>query len=270
MTLAEGLIVVVGRELPRQASLFVLLVTETFQNAGWIHYEDEDGVAHWQPEESILFVLDSLVMEQIKRFRQNYLFVLSCGGNYATMNERPEFLDWIKKDVFKNMIGFLNPRLSLRQIPGFLSRFVQLICVQAKPTHVAIVEAYVRDELTRTHSDIIWFTPTGILVYRHAPARSKPRGVDLPWVRKVCACNRETNGVKRWNPGREHKEQGGTEVVLNFTTSCCKRRLRLVFPDGCPPISEFAGVKFVKAAWPGKPRYYIELAKAPGTNHGGP
>jgi hypothetical protein len=154
------------------------------------------------------------------------------------------------------MFGFLNPRLSMASIHGFMGRFAQLVCVQAKPVRVALVEAYTREEEMRAHTDVVWFSQSRIVVLRYAPPRSRPFGITLPDVRTFCVCGRtgapagQIPSLKRWVPGTKFESKTTPLVVVPFHTSCCKYHIRVKLEHGGMVTARNAGVTFLKAPWP--------------------
>lgn len=163
------------------------------------------------------------------------------------------------RDALTSMFGFLNPRLSMAPLHSFLGRFVQLVCVHAKPVRVALVEAYTRDEEMRAHTDVVWFCPSRVVVLRYAPPRTRPFGISLPDVATFCVCGNtgtplgQTPAVKRWVAGRVFVSKTSPALELPFHTSCCNFHLRLKLPNGGSETARNAGVTFVKALWPALP-----------------
>ncbi|KAG8722120.1 hypothetical protein FRC08_006889 [Ceratobasidium sp. 394] len=245
---------------PVQSTFLAFFVTETVLNGGWV-WTNKEAERGWESEVTLLNSLFNSEPEWqslYSGFRDTYLVVLSCGGNFSPARGEPNLAarltDWLTSvDAFGNLIAFMNPRMIISEVHGFCGLLVRELCVSHTPIQEALVQSYCRDDHVRAHTDIVWCTARHPpLVLRNASG-ARVCGIDLPPL-CLSTCRAAHRRVKRGG-GDIHALQ-----PVALTTQCCKAKylLRASATANVPEERQEAGFQYILEQWPATFAYSLE------------
>lgn len=136
------------------------------------------------------------------------------------------------------------------QVQGFINGLVTLLYFKGERIATALPKAWVKEERSRQHSDLVVFRP-GIAAetFIWSP-QCRPLGCSLPGIESLCGCRNA-----RWryeNTGR-HEQGDATQKFLYRCSRCKARLIFMVKWSHKFELVEAYGTKYLRCDWPAPP-----------------
>lgn len=168
----------------------------------------------------------------------------SSFGRYLTLRfSSTGFVDEI--------IAFTSSSIYPVQLQGFINGLLTLLYFKGEKMETALPKAWVSEERSRQHSDLVVFRPGRVAEAFVWSPQSRPLGCPLPRIESYCACRNA-----RWRCDNDKGAFATDGVTKKYIYRCSRCKARLIFLVTWShrlQLVEAYGTKYLRCDWPTPP-----------------